>query len=110
LAELGTGTITGFEALLRWNHPRLGSISPEMFIRLAEESGLIVRLGEWVLREACGEAARWDQPLKLSVNLSPLQFMQEDLVGVVERVLAETGLAPSRLELEVTEEIGRAHV
>jgi EAL domain-containing protein (putative c-di-GMP-specific phosphodiesterase class I) len=74
-----------------------------MFIRLAEESGLIVKLGEWVLREACSEAARWDPPLKLSVNLSPLQFMQEDLVGAVERVLAETGLAPARLELEVTE-------
>jgi diguanylate cyclase (GGDEF)-like protein len=103
LAELGSGEITGFEALLRWDHPRLGPVSPEMFIRLAEESGLIVKLGEWVLREACGEAARWTPPLKLAVNLSPLQFMQEDLVGAVERVLAETGLAPSRLELEVTE-------
>jgi diguanylate cyclase (GGDEF)-like protein/PAS domain S-box-containing protein len=103
LAELGTGTITGFEALLRWDHPQLGAVSPEMFIRLAEESGLIVKLGDWVLREACSEAARWNPPLKLSVNLSPLQFMQENLVGAVERVLAETGLAPSRLELEVTE-------
>jgi diguanylate cyclase (GGDEF)-like protein len=103
LAELGSGAIAGFEALLRWDHPTLGAISQDMFIRLAEESGLIVKLGEWVLRAACGEAARWDPPLKLSVNLSPLQFMQEDLVGEVERVLAETGLAPSRLELEVTE-------
>ena len=103
LADLGSGTITGFEALLRWDHPRLGPISPEMFIRLAEESGLIIKLGEWVLREACSEAARWESPLKLSVNLSPLQFGQDDLVGAVERVLAETGLAPSRLELEVTE-------
>jgi diguanylate cyclase (GGDEF)-like protein len=103
LAEVGSGAITGFEALLRWDHPRLGPVSPEMFIRLAEESGLIVKLGEWVLREACGEAARWDPPLKLAVNLSPLQFLQEDLAGAVERVLAETGLAPSRLELEVTE-------
>jgi len=103
LAELGSGRIIGFEALLRWDHPRLGPISPEMFIRLAEESGLILRLGEWVLREACTEAARWDSPLKLSVNLSPLQFLQEDLVGAVERVLAATGLPASRLELEVTE-------
>ena len=103
LAELDSGRITGFEALLRWDHPRLGPISPEMFIRLAEESGLIIKLGEWVLRAACGEAARWEPPLKLSVNLSPLQFLQEDLVGAVERVLADTGLAPSRLELEVTE-------
>jgi diguanylate cyclase len=103
LADLGSGAITGFEALLRWDHARLGPISPEMFIRLAEESGLIVKLGEWVLREACREAARWNPQLKLAVNLSPLQFMQEDLVGAVECVLAETGLAPSRLELEVTE-------
>jgi diguanylate cyclase (GGDEF)-like protein len=103
LAELGSGAIAGFEALLRWDHPKLGPISPDMFIRLAEESGLIVKLGEWVLRAACQEAARWNPPLKLSVNLSPLQFLQDDLVGEVERVLAETGLAPSRLELEVTE-------
>ena len=94
LAELGSGAVTGFEALLRWDHPRLGPVSPDMFIRLAEESGLIVKLGEWVLRAACREAARWDPPLKLSVNLSPLQFIQDDLVGSVERVLAETGLAP----------------
>jgi diguanylate cyclase (GGDEF)-like protein/PAS domain S-box-containing protein len=103
LAELDSGTIVGFEALLRWDHPQLGPISPEMFVRLAEESGLIIRLGEWVLREACGEAARWTPALKLSVNLSPLQFMQDDLPGAVERVLAETGLDPARLELEVTE-------
>ena len=63
LAELGSGAIIGFEALLRWDHPELGAISPEMFVRLAEESGLIVKLGEWVLREACGEAARWTPAL-----------------------------------------------
>ena len=103
LAEMESGTIIGFEALLRWDHPAHGPISPEMFIRLAEESGLIVTLGEWVLNEACGEAARWTPPLKLSVNLSPLQFMQADLVGAIERVLAQTGLDPARLELEVTE-------
>ncbi|HEV2817540.1 MAG TPA: EAL domain-containing protein [Allosphingosinicella sp.] len=103
LAELGSGTIIGFEALLRWDHPTLGPISPEMFVRLAEESGQIVALGEWVLRAACGEAAGWTPALKLSVNLSPLQFMQDDLVGAIEQVLAETGLDPARLELEVTE-------
>jgi diguanylate cyclase (GGDEF)-like protein len=103
LAELGSGAIIGFEALLRWSHPQLGAISPEMFVRLAEESGLIVKLGEWVLREACGEAARWTPALKLSVNLSPLQFLQDDLVGAIERVLGDTGLDPARLELEVTE-------
>jgi diguanylate cyclase (GGDEF)-like protein len=103
LAELESGRILGFEALLRWDHRQLGPISPDMFVRLAEESGLINRLGEWVLREACGEAARWNPPLKLAVNLSPMQFMQDDLVGAIERVLAETGLDPARLELEVTE-------
>ena len=103
LADLETGTIFGFEALLRWTHPQLGPISPEVFIRLAEESGLIFKLGEWVLREACSEAARWNPPLKLAVNLSPLQFTQDDLVESVERVLQETGLAPARLDLEVTE-------
>ncbi|HYI64303.1 MAG TPA: EAL domain-containing protein [Allosphingosinicella sp.] len=103
LADLESGAIIGFEALLRWTHPQHGPISPEMFIRLAEESGLIVRLGDWVLEQACREATRWDPPLKLSVNLSPLQFMQDDLVGAVERVLRRTGLDPARLELEVTE-------
>jgi diguanylate cyclase len=103
LAELESGRIIGFEALLRWTHPQHGPISPEMFIRLAEESGLIIKLGEWVLNAACSEATRWDAPLKLSVNLSPLQFIQADLVGAVERVLAETGLDPARLELEITE-------
>ncbi|HKR23776.1 MAG TPA: EAL domain-containing protein [Allosphingosinicella sp.] len=103
LAELEGGAIIGFEALLRWDHPRLGPISPEMFIRLAEESGLIIKLGEWVLRQACTEAKRWTPPLKLSVNLSPLQFMQDDPVGAIEQVLIETGLDPSRLDLEVTE-------
>ena len=103
LAELESGAIIGFEALLRWDHPLHGPISPEMFIRLAEESGTIIKLGEWVLHEACSEATRWNPPLKLSVNLSPLQFIQDDLVGAIERVLAETGLDPTRLELEVTE-------
>jgi len=103
LADLGSGEIIGFEALLRWDHPLHGAVSPEMFIRLAEESGFIIKLGEWVLHEACTEATRWTPPLKLSVNLSPLQFMQDDLVGAVEQVLAKTGLDPSRLELEITE-------
>ena len=103
LADLGSGRILGFEALLRWTHPQLGRISPDVFISLAEESGLIVELGEWVLRAACTEAASWNPPLKLAVNLSPVQFLQDDLVGSVGRVLAETGLDPARLDLEVTE-------
>ena len=74
-----------------------------MFIHLAEESGQIIRLGEWVLRAACSEAARWVPQLRLAVNLSPGQFIQDDLVGSVERILGETGLDPTRLDLEVTE-------
>ncbi|HEY0312557.1 MAG TPA: EAL domain-containing protein [Allosphingosinicella sp.] len=103
LADLESGRILGFEALLRWTHPRLGEVGPGTFIPLAEESGLILKLGAWVLREACTEAARWTPPLKLSVNLSPVQFAQNDLAGEVEGILAETGLDPARLDLEVTE-------
>jgi diguanylate cyclase (GGDEF)-like protein len=103
LADLESGRIVGFEALLRWTHPKLGEVSPATFIPLAEESGIILKLGEWVLREACSEAARWTPPLKLSVNLSPVQFAQGDLAGLVETVVAETGLDPARLDLEVTE-------
>ncbi|HEX8669119.1 MAG TPA: EAL domain-containing protein [Allosphingosinicella sp.] len=103
LAELESGRILAFEALLRWQHPQHGAVSPATFIPLAEESGFITTLGTWVLREACREAARWTPPLKLSVNLSPVQFTQGDLAAQVEAVLAETGLEPARLELEVTE-------
>jgi diguanylate cyclase (GGDEF)-like protein/PAS domain S-box-containing protein len=103
LADLRSGAILGFEALLRWTHGRLGEIEPETFIPLAEESGLILELGDWVLRGACAEAARWTPALTLSVNLSPLQFAQGDLAAEVEAALAETGLDPARLELEVTE-------
>jgi predicted signal transduction protein with EAL and GGDEF domain len=103
LADLESGSILGFEALLRWTHGALGEIGPATFIPLAEESGLILKLGRWVLREACAEAARWTPALKLSVNLSPVQFTQGDLAAEVEAILAETGLDPARLELEVTE-------
>ena len=103
LADLESGTILGFEALVRWQHPGRGAVGPATFIPLAEESGFILKLGEWVLREACAEAARWTPPLKLSVNLSPVQFTQGDLAAQVEQILAETGLDPRRLELEVTE-------
>ncbi|HEX8307614.1 MAG TPA: EAL domain-containing protein [Allosphingosinicella sp.] len=103
LADLESGSILGFEALLRWSHSQLGAIGPATFIPLAEESGFILKLGAWVLREACAEAARWTPALKLSVNLSPVQFTQGDLAAEVEAILAETGLDPARLELEVTE-------
>ena len=103
LADLETGAILSFEALLRWTHPTLGSITPEVFIPLAEECGYIGTLGEWVLSQACAEAAHWQRPLRLSVNLSPLQFMPDHLITTVRRILDETGLDPTRLDLEVTE-------
>ena len=97
------GDILGFEALVRWHHPTRGLISPAQFIPLAEESGLIVPIGEWILRTACQEAASWPRRLRISVNLSPVQFRQGDLVGLVHSILLETGLEPPRLKLEVTE-------
>ena len=103
MVDLERGCVLGFEALLRWKHRQLGEIGPATFIPLAEESGYIVELGAWVLRKACAEAAQWTPPLKLSVNLSPIQFMQHDLAQEIEAVLAETGLEPSRLDLEITE-------
>ncbi|WP_029581814.1 EAL domain-containing protein [Bradyrhizobium sp. URHD0069] len=95
--------VIGFEALARWLHPVRGFVPPGDFIPLAEESGLIVEMGEWILREACREAASWPMPLQIAVNLSPAQFMHGDLVGLVHSILLETGLAPGRLELEITE-------
>jgi diguanylate cyclase (GGDEF)-like protein/PAS domain S-box-containing protein len=97
------GKVFGFEALVRWQHPQRGLIPPGIFIPLAEESGLIAALGEWIMREACREAASWPQPLQIAVNLSPVEFRHGDLPGLVHSVLLETGLAPSRLELEITE-------
>jgi diguanylate cyclase (GGDEF)-like protein/PAS domain S-box-containing protein len=97
------GEIIGFEALLRWHNPQRGMVSPAAFIPVAEESGLIMQIGEWVLREACREAAGWLHPLQIAVNLSPIQFRHGDLPGLVHSVLLETGLAPTRLELEITE-------
>jgi diguanylate cyclase (GGDEF)-like protein/PAS domain S-box-containing protein len=97
--------IVGFEALVRWQHPTQGLVSPNVFIPLAEESGLIIVMGEWVLRETCREAASWPKPLRIAVNLSPAQFLHGDIVGLVHTVLLETGLAPKRLELEITESV-----
>ncbi len=97
------GEITGFEALVRWHHPRQGLVPPDVFIPLAEESGLIVPLGEWILRSAAREAASWPKPLSIAINLSPVQFQHGDLAQLVHQVLLETGLSPARLELEITE-------
>ncbi len=97
--------IFGFEALLRWRHPRRGLVAPGEFVPVAEESGLIASIGEWVLREACREAASWPLPKTVGVNLSPKQFLKEGLPQFVHAVLLETGLAPHRLELEITESV-----
>lgn len=107
--DLKQGRVAGAEALLRWNSPELGALSPAEFIPVAEESGLIVPIGEWVLESACRQALEWERsglpPLYIAVNLSARQFRHKDLVGSVARILAETGLAPSRLDLELTESI-----
>src|ERR1700676_388272 len=100
---VASSEIIGFEALARWLHPVRGFVPPSDFIPLAEESGLIVEMGEWILREACREAASWPMPLQIAVNLSPAQFMHGDVVSLVHSILLETGLAPDRLELEITE-------
>ncbi len=97
------GQLAGFEALARWRHPERGEIPPAQFIPAAEAGGLILPLAEQVLRQACTEAARWAKPLRIAVNISPLQFHHGDLPGLIDMVLSETGLEPERLELEITE-------
>ena len=99
------GETIGFEALSRWTCPQRGSVPPAIFIAVAEETDLIVRMGEHVLYEACRQAASWAKPLKIAVNVSPKQFRQGDLAATVHRILLQTGLAPHRLELEMTEGI-----
>ncbi|GIQ75878.1 diguanylate cyclase [Bradyrhizobium sp. RD5-C2] len=101
--NVASGETCGFEALLRWHHPQRGMVSPAQFIPLAEETGLIVPLGEWVLRTACAEAAKWPDDLKIAINLSPVQFRSPELVPVIVHALASSGVSPDRLELEVTE-------
>ena len=105
ICDLATGAIIGAEALVRWLHPVRGRISPAEFIPAAEESGLIVALGEWVLRRACTEAAAWAGAARVAVNLSPVQFRDPGLLPLVDQVLAETGLPAQRLELEITESV-----
>jgi EAL domain-containing protein (putative c-di-GMP-specific phosphodiesterase class I) len=103
--SLESGQIISFEALVRWNHPLRGMIQPANFIPLAEETGLIIPIGDWVLRTACREAARWSQDVRVAVNLSPVQFKKRDLVNSVISALSESGLAADRLELEITESV-----
>lgn len=101
--HVANGRITGYEVLLRWRHPDRGLVPPSDFVPIAEETGLIVEIGEWVLRTACREAASWPSELRIAVNLSPVQFTRIGLERLVHQVLIETGLKASRLELEITE-------
>ncbi|MFF4450511.1 putative bifunctional diguanylate cyclase/phosphodiesterase [Streptomyces sp. NPDC001502] len=109
LVDLESGAVRGVEALVRWNHPQFGTLTPNRFIGIAEEDGSIVQLGQWVLRTACRQARRWqieqpsDSPVFVSVNVAVRQVWDSDLVGDVAEILAETGLAPQLLQLELTE-------
>ena len=105
LVSSETGKVTGFEALLRWPHPTRGNVSPADFIPLAEEIGLIVPLGSLVIRQACRDAANWPEDMFVAVNLSPKQFDNGDLINVVFKALGDAGIAPRRLELEITETV-----
>jgi EAL domain-containing protein (putative c-di-GMP-specific phosphodiesterase class I) len=105
LVDLKADQVSGFEALLRWNHPVRGMVPPMEFIPLAEEIGLILPIGDWVLRQACAEAAAWPDHIKVAVNLSPNQFRSRSLVQTVVGALASSGLPAGRLELEITETV-----
>jgi diguanylate cyclase (GGDEF)-like protein len=105
LVTIEDGTISGFEALLRWKHPLRGPVSPAEFVPVAEDSGLIHRIGEWVLRTACAEAVNWPSEIGLSVNVSPVQFRNQGLALIVASALADSGLPAHRLELEITEAV-----
>ena len=105
IIDLECNTITGFEALARWRHPVKGMVPPAVFIPVAEDTGLIIAVGTWALREACRAAARWPGDLKVAVNLSAVQFSGPDLYNVVKSALVESGLLPQRLELEITERL-----
>ncbi|MDG3578922.1 EAL domain-containing protein [Rhizobium sp. YJ-22] len=105
VVDAGTRAVSGYEALLRWNHPLRGQVAPSDFIPVAEETGIIQELGEWVLHTACADAAGWQAPLKVAVNLSPVQFRSKALERKVMAALAHGGLEPGRLELEITESV-----
>ncbi|WP_284126213.1 putative bifunctional diguanylate cyclase/phosphodiesterase [Parerythrobacter aestuarii] len=110
LYSLTEERLKGFEALIRWNHPVKGLVSPVDFIPLAEETGLILPIGEWVIREACHQASQWDEDLAVAVNISPKQFSSPELVSKILNAIASSGIAPNRLELEITESIFIAQV
>lgn len=102
-ATVATGSVSGYEVLLRWKHPQRGMVPPSEFIPLAEETGSILAIGDWVLKTACAQAASWVEPHRIAVNISPVQLAHLDLANRVHEILLETGLAAGRLELEITE-------
>ena len=103
LVNLKSNEVSGFEALLRWKHPQRGMVPPAEFIPVTEEIGLIIPLGEWVVRQACAEAASWPEHTRIAVNISPMQFKSGNLVSVIMNALSLSGIRPCRLELEITE-------
>ena len=103
VVRISTGEVTGVEALVRWRHPTRGTVSPAEFIPIAEETGLIIPLGEWVLRQACAEVASWPREVRVAVNFSPVQFKRGSVPEIVRAALARSGLSPGRLEVEITE-------
>ena len=105
VVHTSTERITGFEALLRWNHPTRGPLSPAKFIPVAEDSGLIAQIGEWVLRQACHDLAKWPESVRVAVNVSPLQFANPALPAIITHALAAAQVDPARLELEITESV-----
>jgi predicted signal transduction protein with EAL and GGDEF domain len=105
LVDIPPGTVSGFEALLRWNHPERGMVPPDTFIPVAEEIGLIVPLGDWVLKQACREAVKWPEKLTVAVNLSAVQFRSPTLALSAMSAVGQSGLKASRLELEITESV-----
>jgi diguanylate cyclase (GGDEF)-like protein len=105
MIDLGSNEVCGVEALLRWHHPKKGLIAPSEFIPVAEEAGLILEIGEWVARKACSDAIGWPANIKVAVNLSPVQFKDRKLVEIIKDILTTSGLAPNRLELEITETV-----
>ncbi|WP_229956529.1 putative bifunctional diguanylate cyclase/phosphodiesterase [Parasphingorhabdus litoris] len=105
LVDINTMNKTGYEALLRWKHPERGTVMPDEFISVAEETGMIIQMGEWIIRKAIEDAASWDDDLTVAVNLSPLQMRSPSLVSTIVNALARTGFQPDRLELEITESV-----
>lgn len=105
VVHAASGRISGFEALLRWNHPRRGWLSPDKFVPIAEDTGLIAAIGEWAIRTACSSLAKWPEDVRCAVNVSPLQFANPQLPLIITNAIAQAQIAPSRLELEITESV-----